>query len=175
MPGVQELPASASNVLVVYFSHSGNTREIATQIHECVGGDVFEIVPVDPYPVDYDAVVAQAKGELSSGHRPALKARLDQMDSYGVVFVGYPNWWGTVPPPVRTFLSEHDVSAKTVVPFCTHEGSRLGRSAVDIAKLCPRSTILDGLAIKGGDVQHAQSKVAEWLQGLKLSKQGTPR
>ena len=162
-------------ILVVYFSHSGNTREIATQIHKYVGGDLFEIVPVDPYPVDYDAVVAKAKGELSSGYRPALKARLEQVDSYDVVFVGYPNWWGTVPPPVWTFLSEHDVSAKTVVPFCTHEGSRLGRSATDIAKLCPRSTILEALAIRGGEVKHAQGKVAEWLRGLKLSKQATPR
>ena len=157
-------------ILVAYFSHSGNTREIANQIHKSVGGDIFEIQSVKPYPHDYDAVVEQAKQELESGYKPALKTKIENIKSYDLVFIGYPIWWGTVPAPVRTFLSEYDFSGKTIVPFCTHEGSGLGRSVTDISKLCPKSTLLDGVAIRGRDVKTAQNKVSEWLQKIKITK-----
>ncbi len=163
----QAQPLSATDkILVAYFSRSGNTREIATQIHESVGGDIFEIVTVDPYASDYDAVVEQAKQELEKGYRPALKTKVKNIESYDVVFVGYPNWWGTIPMPVATFLSEYDFSGKTIVPFCTHEGSRLGQSVADITKLCPQSTILDGLAVRGRDVKNARNEVSGWLREL---------
>ncbi|WXG42255.1 MAG: flavodoxin [Candidatus Freyarchaeum deiterrae] len=155
-----------NNILVAYFSHSGNTRVIATQIHESVGGDIFEIVSVDPYPSDYDEVVEQARKELREEYRPKLKTKVENMKSYNVVFIGHPNWWGTIPMPVATFLSEYDFSGKTIVPFCTHEGSRQGRSVTDIKKLCPQSTILDGLAVRGGDVKNAQNEVSKWLRKI---------
>jgi flavodoxin len=158
--------AEGNNILVAYFSHSGNTREIANQIHEIAGGDIFEIVTVDPYPRGYNEVVEQAKKELDAGYRPELKTRVKNMGSYDVVFIGYPNWWGTVPRPIASFLSQYDFSGKTIVPFCTHGGSGLGRSVTDIAKLCPQSTILDGLAIRGGDVKNAKHKISEWLREL---------
>jgi flavodoxin len=154
------------SALIAYFSHSGNTRVIAHQIHENIGGDIFEIVPVDPYPRDYDAVVEQARKELDKDYRPRLKTKVENMGSYNVVFVGSPNWWGTIPRPVATFLSEYDFSRKTIVPFCTHEGSRLGRTVTDITKLCPQSTVLDGLAVRGSDVKSAQDKVSGWLQEI---------
>jgi flavodoxin len=153
-------------ILVAYFSHSGNTRVIANQIRESVGGDIFEIVAVDPYSSDYDAVVEQARKELREEYRPKLKTKVENMESYNVVFVGYPIWWGTIPMPVATFSSEYDFSRKTIVPFCTHEGSRLGRSVTDITKLCPQSTILDGLAVRGRDVKNAQNEVSEWLRKI---------
>jgi flavodoxin len=159
-----------SKVLVAYFSHSGNTREIAEQVHGSIGGDLFEIRSIDPYPRDYDAVVRQAKRELGSGHKPALKTLVDDIASYDTVFVGYPNWWGTFPAPVKTFLSEYDLSGKTVAPFCTHEGSGLGRSAADIAKLCPASTVLEGLAVRGGEVARAQGRVADWLEKIQIDR-----
>ena len=148
-------------ILVAYFSYSGNTREIANQIHKRVGGDISEIQAVKPYPHDYDAVVQQARQELDSGYKPALKTKIEHIKSYDLVFIGYPNWCSTVPAPVRTFLSEYDFSGKTIVPFCTHEGSGLGRSATDISKLCPKSTLLDGFVILGSDVKTAQEKVSE--------------
>lgn len=147
-----------NNTLVAYFSHSGNTRVIANQIHKSVCDDIFEIVTVDPYPSDYDDVVEQARKELREEYRPKLKTKVENMESYNVVFVGYPNWWGTIPMPVATFLSEYDFSGKTIVPFCTHEGSRLGRTVTEIKKLCPRSTILDGLAVRGRDVKKCAEK-----------------
>ncbi len=154
-------------ILVAYFSHSGNTRELAEQIHERTGGDVFEIAPVNRYPADYDAVVAQAGRELKAGFKPALKTKVENVGAYDVIFLGYPNWWGTVPRPIVTFLSEHDLSGKTIAPFCTHEGSGLGRSAAELAKLCPRSTVVDGLAIRGSDVKNAQNRVSAWLNLLR--------
>jgi flavodoxin len=159
----------SKNILVAYFSHSGNTREIAAQIHKSVGGDIFEIQAVKPYPSDYDAVVEQAKQELNSGYTPVLKTKTEDITSYDVVFVGFPIWWSTFPAPVRTFLSEYDFSGKTIVPFCTHAGSGLGRSVTDISKLCTRSALLDGIGIWGRDVKTAQEKVSEWLRKIGIT------
>jgi len=155
------------NILVAYFSYSGNTREIADQIHKRVGGDIFEIQSVKPYPDDYDAVVQQARQELKAGEKPALKTKVENIKPYDLVFIGYPNWCGTIPAPVMAFLSQYDFSGKTIAPFCTHEGSGLGRSAADISKLCPQSTLLEGIAIRGSDVKTAQNKVSDWLQKIK--------
>jgi len=162
--------AEEEKILVAYFSHSGNTRVIANQIHEKVGGDIFEIVTVNPYPKDYDAVVDQAKQEQEDDYRPELATEVENMDSYDVVFIGYPNWWGTMPMPVFTFLEEYKFSGKTIIPFCTHEGSGLGRSVEDITELCPQSTILDGLAIRGSNVETAQDDVSEWLREIGMAE-----
>ena len=164
-------PASeAGKTLVAYFSWSGNTREIANQIHKVVGGDLFEIVSVDKYPSDYDETVEQARKELDAGYRPELVSELKNIGSYALVFVGYPNWWGTVPRPVVSFLSKCDTPGRTIAPFCTHEGSRLGRSVEDIAKLCPQSAVLEGLAVRGGDVGNAQNRVSEWLRRIGMTE-----
>ncbi len=156
------------NILVAYFSHSGNTREIAGQIHKSTGGNIFEIQAVKPYPHDYDAVVKQARQELDSGYRPPLKTKIENFESYDLVFTGYPVWWGTFPAAVKTFLLEYDFSGKRIAPFCTHEGSSMGRSASDISKLCPKSTLLDGIAIRGSVARTAQDKVSEWLRKIEI-------
>lgn len=162
--------AKTKSILVAYFSRSGNTRRIATEIHKKVGGDIFEIQTVKPYPSDYDAVVAQVKQEQASGYKPALKTRIKNIESYDVVFIGYPIWWGTIPPPVRTFLSENNLSEKSIVPFDTNGGSGLGQSVTDITKLCPKSKILDGLAVTGTEAGTAQDEVAEWLRDIGMIK-----
>jgi flavodoxin len=160
-------------ILVAYFSHSGNTRVIANQIHDRVGGDIFEIKTVDTYPQDYEAVKAVAMKELNEGSRPSLATHVDNMDSYDVVFVGYPIWWGTMPTPVESFLTGYNLSGKTIVPFSTHEGSGLGSSVRDIKALCPQSTVREGLAIRGGSVNTAQDQVTSWLQGMGYTGNGT--
>jgi len=157
-------------ILVVYFSLTGNTREIANQIHEIVGGDIFEIQPVKPYPTDHDAAVKLARQELDSGDKPALKTKVENIQSYDLIFIGYPNWCSTIPAPVKTFLSEYDLSGKTIVPFCTYGGSGLGRSVSDISMLCPKSTLLDSFAIRGSDTKTAQSEVSDWLRKIKVTK-----
>jgi flavodoxin len=162
--------SGTKKILVAYFSHTGNTREIVNQIHKIVGGDIFEIQSVKPYPQDYNAVVEQARQELDSGYKPALKTKVDNIGSYDVIFIGYPIWMGTLPAPVKTFLSEYDLSGKIVVPFCTHGGGGPGRSVADVSKLCPRSTLLDSFEILGSNVKTAQNEVSEWLRKIKIAK-----
>ena len=171
-PNIEKMKMAPENkkILIAYFSHSGNTREIANQIQKNIGGEVFEIQPVKPYPQNYDSVVQQARQELDSGYKPALKTKVKDIREYDIVFIGYPNWWGTIPAPVRVFLTEYDFSGKTIVPFCTHGGSGLSRSMSDIAKLCPKSTMLDGLAIWGNEVGTTQTQVAEWLKKIGIMK-----
>ncbi len=164
------LSSGTKKILVVYFSHSGNTREIADQIHKIIGGDIFEIQAVNSYPNDYDAVVKQAKQELESGYKAVLKTKIENIKLYDVVFIGYPIWWGTFPAPVKTFLSEYDFSGKTIVPFCTHEGSGLGHSVLDISKFCSQSILLDGVAIRGSNVKTAQNEVSGWLRKIRITK-----
>ena len=142
----------------------GNTEVIAKMIQEMTGGDLFHIEAVNAYPEDYTETTDVAQEELRTNARPKLTRHLETMASYDVIFLGYPNWWGTMPMPVFTFLEEYDFSGKTIAPFCTHEGSGLGRSVSDIRKMCPKSTVLEGLAIRGGDVKNARGEVAGWLR-----------
>lgn len=155
-------------ILVAYFSHSGNTRYMAEQIHARVGGDLVEIKPLRPYPKDYDTVVDQAKREQGMKFRPQLASTIPNIRSYDVVFIGYPNWWGTMPMALFTFFEKNDFSGKTLIPFCTHEGSRFGRSIADMKRLNPRSTVLEGLAIRGRSVKSGSSQrdLAEWLSNV---------
>ena len=161
---------SGKKILVAYFSHSGNTRAVAYDICKKVDGEFFEIQTVKPYPSDYNTVVDIAKRELKADFRPELKSKLKNSGQYDVIFVGYPNWWGTYPQAVKVFLSMHDFSGKTIIPFCTHEGSELGRSVADMKKLCPKSTILEGLAIRGSAAHNSHDRIDEWLKKLKITK-----
>ncbi len=141
----------------------GNTAAAAKMIQEITEGEVFRIDTVEPYPEDYTETTEVAQKELRANTRPVLSGHIENMDSYDVIFLGYPNWWGTMPMPVFTFLEEYDFSEKTIIPFCTHEGSGLGHSEKDIAKLCPESTLLKGLAIHGSHVSDARKDVMNWL------------
>lgn len=151
--------SDSANVLTIYFSHSGNTSKIANEIHHVVGGDSVELQPAEPYPNQYNAVVEQAKRELHSGYKPKLKNCAVNIALYDIVFVGSPNWWHTIAPPVISFLSEVDLSGKTIIPFVTHGGGGLGRSAADIAELCPNSKVLKSISVYGADVKAVQ----KWL------------
>lgn len=157
-------------ILVVYFSHSGNTREIANQIKTATGGDIFELVPVNPYPAAYQAVVDQAKKEISANFKPELNNKLADISQYDVIFIGSPNWWSTIAPPVATFLTSYDLSGKTIVPFITHGGGSIGRCETDVRKYCPKSTVLKSLYIYGESVKNAQSEVSQWLREIKIIK-----
>ncbi|MBN1933731.1 MAG: NAD(P)H-dependent oxidoreductase [Anaerolineae bacterium] len=160
----------AERILVVYFSHSGNTHKIATLIHQEVGGAIHEIQPKVPYPNSYNAVVDQAKKEIQAGYKPALQSTLDRIEAYDTIFVGSPNWWSTIAPPVATFLSEYDLSGKTIVPFCTHGGGGLGRIGRDIAGMCPRSTVLRCFGIYGSGAGNAQAEVSVWLRQIGVAQ-----
>ncbi|MDT8899711.1 flavodoxin [Anaeroselena agilis] len=160
----------AKRILVAVFSKSGNTRRIADHIHESVGGTIFEIQSEVPYPNDYNAIVEQAKKEIRAGHKPALKTKVDNIEAYDTVFVGSPNWWSTIAPPVATFLSEYDLLGKTVVPFCTHGGGGAGRIFTDIAALCPQATVLNGLEVYGDGGGNAKATISQWLHKIGVGK-----
>ena len=142
----------------------GNTEVAARMIQRLAGGDLFHIDTVKAYPADYTQTTEVAQRELNQNARPALAAQVDSLDGYDVVFLGYPNWWGTMPMAVFTFLEAHDFSGKTILPFCTHEGSGLGQSERDIRKLCPGAQVLRGLAIRGGGVAKAEKALTTWLK-----------
>lgn len=158
--------AQGGKVLVAYYSRSGNTREMAKQIHGVLGGDMVELQTVHSYPAEYRATTEQARRELDSGYKPPLATEIPGLASYGIVLVGSPCWWGTYAAPVKTFLSDSDFSGKTLVPFITHEGSGLGRAPADMARLCPRATLLEGLAVRGGSVKTAHKDVESWLRKI---------
>lgn len=162
---------SEKKILIVYYSlRNGNTRIVAEQIQKNVGGDLFRIETVDTYPAQYNDVTAQAKKELESGYRPPLKTNVQEIGQYDVIYLGSPNWWNTIAPAVMTFLESYNLEGKTIVPFITHEGSRLGASVDDIKKLAPKATVLKGLPIRGGSVNNAEPDVQKWLKELEMIK-----
>ena len=177
-----------SNILIAYFSRvgnmdfdenidavtsasvnmdgsnvSGNAQLLAEMAQEVTGGDLFFIETVEKYPAEYRGTTDQAKTEQNDDARPELLSHVENMDAYDTIVLIYPNWWGTLPQSVFTFLEEYDFSGKTILPLCTHEGSRLGRSESDIASICPDARLLDGLSVKGSDAGSAQTEVEEWI------------
>ena len=155
-------------ILIAYFTRTGNTRTIAEMVAAETGGTLFQVETVIPYPDDYDTCTAQAQQERDENARPALSTHIGDMERYDVVFIGYPIWWGTMPMAMFTFLEEYNLSGKTVIPFCTHGGSGLGRSVGDIRQLAPASTIPEGLAIAGSSAEKAGPDVKAWIDGLDI-------
>ncbi|MGI6220532.1 MAG: flavodoxin [Coriobacteriales bacterium] len=142
----------------------GNTERIAEFIAEATGGDLFEIDTVKEYAADYYECIDDAQAELRQGARPEIEADVENMDDYDTIFLGYPNWWGTCPMCVFTFLEGHDLSGKRIIPFCTSEGSGLGGSERDIKKACPGAKVERGLAIVGHKAAQSHDEVVAWAR-----------
>lgn len=169
-------------ILIAYYSRTGNnyvngritdlavgnTAVVAQKIQAITGGSLFEIKTIHPYPPDYNEATEVSKTELKSNARPALSEYLTDVNNYEIIYLGYPNWWGTMPMAVFTFLEASNFGGKTIVPFCTHEGSGLGRSENDIKRICPESTVLRGLAIRGSSVSGSDRAIKEWLESQKI-------
>ncbi len=123
-------------ILVAYYSYSGNTKEVAEAIHEKVGGDIFEIKTEGTYPEEYRPMTVQAKQEIANNYRPKLLTKVDDISKYDVVFLGSPNWWGTITPQVSSFLDSYNLSGKTVIPFITHGGGGVQNTIKDMTAQC---------------------------------------
>lgn len=162
--------AASGKILIVYYSRTGNTETVANQIHSAVGGELVQIETVTPYPAEYSDVTAQAQEELNAGYLPPIKTQIDNIDQYDVIFFGYPIWWGRIPPAMMTFLSENDLSGKTIVPFCTHGGSGQSQSLGDIRQYSPNASISESFVVRGSDVSSSQEEVAAWLEQLGYSE-----
>lgn len=166
-----------SNSLILYFSRAGNnysnegiknieignTEVIANYIKEFTDADMFKIEPLNEYPLDYMECTELAKEELNNNVRPELKEYLNDIDDYDIIYLGFPNWWNTLPMAVWTQLEKLDFEGKIIKPFVTHEGSGFGRSEKDIKKLCKGAEIRKGLSIQGSLVDNSKDKVKTWL------------
>jgi flavodoxin len=149
--GNMEAQNQNSTILVAYFSWSGNAKALAEQVARETGGTLFEIKTVTAYPDSYNECIAVAREEQNRNARPALAGSVTNMAQYNTVILCYPNWWGTLPMGVFTFLETHDFSGKMLYPLITHGGSRFGRSLDDIKKLCPRAAVGEGLSVSAFD------------------------
>lgn len=159
---------NSKKILIAYFSWSGNTKAVAQEIQKQTGGDLYEIVPATPYPAAYNATVDQAKQEQQANARPAIKNNLPNVADYDLIFLGYPNWWGSFPMPVATFVEKVNLQGKTVAPFFTHGGGGVQRCQSDLAKLVPSAKFAPYLCLSGSSARNASGDVAQWLQ--KVSK-----
>ncbi len=169
-----------SRILIAYYSRAGenyfagsirsiekgNTERVAEFIQEEVGGDLLRIDTVEPYAADYYECTRQAKAELNANARPEIKEYVESLAGYDTIFVGYPNWWGTTPMCVLTFLEHYDLAGKRIVPFCTNEGSGMGQSESDLRRSCKGATVERGLSVIGSQAADSQPMVAAWARGL---------
>ncbi len=167
-----------SKVLTAYYSRKGenyfggsirsiskgNTERVAEFIQKAVGGDLFEIETVKEYAKDYHECTNEAMAEKKADARPELKKLPESIDDYDVIFLGYPNWWSTCPMAVFTFLESFDFSGKTIIPFCTNEGSGMGVSESDIRSVCPKAEVKKGLSIRGSEAASSGNKVQNWAK-----------
>lgn len=182
--------AASSNILIAYFSVPetdgvdavagasrvvvdgevlGNTQYIAQLIQQQTGGDLFRIETVQKYPGSHDPLLEFAYNERAEGARPELAEQMENLDSYDIIFLGYPNWNADLPMLLYTLLEQTDLSGKTIVPFTTHGGSGFSRTIQTIQELQPNATVIsDGLSISRNGVAQAEGDVASWVSGLGL-------
>lgn len=186
----QETPAP-KKVLVAYFSFpetdgvdassgasrvivdgklKGNTQYVASIISEATGGDLFEIKTVKKYPGSHKELVDAAKEEADSKTHPKLATHIKNLKDYDVIFVGFPNWWYDMPMPLYTFFDEHDFKGKTIIPFCTHGGSRFSSAIKTIRDLEKQATVQDGYAISSSRVSTSKPDVLNWLKRIGMTK-----
>ena len=175
-----EVHAEQEKVLIVYLSRTQNTKVIAQMIQKYVGGKMVELELKDPYPENYREIVDQVHNENETGYLPPLKTQIDNIDQYDIIFISFPTWDMQLPPPMKSFLHQTDLSGKTNIPFNTNGGYGVGTSFETVKKLCPESEVLEGFSIKGGlerdgillaikeeRAKEAERKVCQWLQEIK--------
>ena len=142
----------------------GNTEIVAEIIKEITGADSFKIEQSKPYSKGYNDCIEEAKADQNINARPELLNYPSSIDEYDTIYLGFPNYWSTMPMAVFTFLEHFDFSGKKIIPFCTHEGSGMGRSVADIKALCPNATVDDGLAIYGSRANKSKPDIERWLK-----------
>lgn len=150
-----------NNILIVYYSLFHNTANLALEIAVQTGGTLRELIPDTNYSFEYNTAAKEVRNQISRGFCPKLISGNEPIDGYETVFIGSPNWFKTLAPPVMSFLRLNDFTGKTIIPFCTHGGGGFGQIANDIAKECPKSKILPGIAVTG---TVTSEEVTNWLK-----------
>ena len=141
----------------------GNTEIVVNDMKEMINADTFKIEMKDPYSPVYMTCIDEAKKDLRAEARPELVSMPASIDEYDTVVLAYPNYWGTMPMAVFTFLENFDFSGKTILPLCTNEGSGMGGSERDIKKTCPGANVKSGLSVTGSEAANAAGRVKKWL------------
>ncbi len=174
----------SKNILIAYFSHGGenliedrivdlhgvgNTKVVAESLQKSLAekglkANLFEIAPLVPYDRSYDATLARSRQEYQDGATPLINDGPNSFEAYDVVFLGYPNWWGTIPAPILSFIRDHDFAGKTVIPFVTHGGQRFLYSVETIAKEASKATIRDGFAVAAAYLNGAPAVIEDFLK-----------
>jgi flavodoxin len=181
-PGDAQPPTRDTKILIVYLSRTNNTKAIAEIIHKDVGGTLVALELERPYPDDYNAIVQQVVRENETGYLPPLKTKIEHIERYDVVFLGFPTWGMQLPPPVRSFLHQYNLRGKTVIPFNTNAGYGVGTSFQTVRELCRQCTVLEGfvtrggverdgqyLVIEGARAEEARTSVRSWLRKVNES------
>ena len=178
----QRVPTE-KNTLIVYLSRTKNTKAIAEIIHQKVGGTLVALELEAPYSADYRATVQQVVRENETGYLPPLKTKIERIEQYDFVFLGFPTWGMQLPPPVKSFLHQYTLKGKTIIPFNTNGGYGVGSSFETVKELCPQSTILQGFTMRGGSeidghnlvirdakAEEAGKEVQSWLKTIGMLK-----
>ena len=176
--------SDTSKILILYLSRTNNTKAIAEIIHANVGGTLVALELEKQYPENYQAMVQQVVKENETGYLPPLKTKIDSIQKYDVVFIGFPTWDMKMPPPMKSFLHKYNLSGKTIIPFNTNAGYGVGSGFDMVKELCPNSKVVEGFEITGGierdgkylvikdeKRKEAETKVKNWLKRLKLIKE----
>lgn len=142
----------------------GNTEVAANIIEKLTEADMYKLEPVQPYSKKYNECIEQAQADQRRDARPELINYPESLDGYDEIYLGYPNYWGTMPMAVFTFLEHYDFTGKMIHPFCTHEGSGMGSSVRDIKRLCPGAEVREGLALRGGSVKQQEEEIRKWVR-----------
>jgi flavodoxin len=161
--------AGASRILIVYFSHSGVTKGIAERLQGKLGAALYRIEPVEAYPETYQEVLDKARPEVEGGVKVELKGDLPKLEGVDLVLVGGPVWFGTMAPPLSSFLAQVDLKDKTVAPFCTYGGGLGGYFDHVKAALPEEATVLDGLGLGRADLAkeaEVETLIGEWAAKL---------
>ena len=177
----QMVEQNEEDTIIVFLSRTKNTKVLAEIIHNLVGGTLIDLELEDPYPENYREIVRQVAMENELGFLPPLKTKIDSIERYDIVFIGFPTWGMQLPPPMKSFLNHYDLSGKKVIPFNTNGGYGIGSSFDSVKELCPNSTILEGFSTKGGSERdgiffvmdgekrsETQVEVKKWLQKINL-------
>lgn len=179
----ENLSRDSENILIVYLSRTNNTKAVAEIIQQKVGGKLVALEKENRYPENYQEIVAQVDQENEQGFLPPLRTKIENLEDYDMVFIGFPTWDMQLPPPMKTFLAENDLESKTLIPFNTNAGYGLGSSIRQIRELSPRSNILEEFSVKGGHEKESiflaikgdreekvEELVEEWLQEIGVLK-----
>lgn len=157
-----------NKTLIVYFSESGNTQGMANTIHGMIASDIVRIEMEHPYSSNYSQLLEQAEIDLKANARPALKTKIENMDQYDTILLGYPNWYALLPMPVFTFLESYNFDGKRIIPFCSHGNGMLGESVANICKTCPGAKVEEALSVTYSGGGSLRAEIQEWLIKHKL-------